>query len=300
MATLESMDSRSLSRSAHRSAASSDRRAPVMAAKRRAIGAAGSTWRESASSSAAPRTLRTSSSPSAPGDRSRMVATGPDRPSRGKRPTILSYPPAGGARNPIPAASSRSLSAGSGWFRRRSGCSVPGAFFVGSWTGPLHILVNNAGIMAIPGFGCTPQGHESQFATYFLGHFALTTGLHPSLAGAAGARVVSVSSNGHLFSQVIFDDFDYLVRPYDPWSANGQSKTACILQAVEATRRWSADGIFADARHPGAIATNRQRFTAGCRLPSTCERPLPRALPRPCCWQHHHCWRALVPVTSKT
>jgi NAD(P)-dependent dehydrogenase (short-subunit alcohol dehydrogenase family) len=139
--------------------------------------------------------------------------------------------------------------------------------FTDAWRGPLHVLVNNAGIMALPGLELTPEGHELQFATNFLGHFALTTGLHASLAAASGARVVSVSSNGHLFSPVILDDLDYLIRPYDPISAYGQSKSAGVLLAVEATRRWSDDGIYANALHPGAIATNLQKHTGGLRTP---------------------------------
>jgi NAD(P)-dependent dehydrogenase (short-subunit alcohol dehydrogenase family) len=139
--------------------------------------------------------------------------------------------------------------------------------FTEAWRGPLHVLVNNAGIMALPELERTPQGHELQFATNFLGHFALTTGLHSALAAASGARIVSVSSTGHLFSPVIFDDLDYRFRPYDPWSAYGQSKTAGILLAVEATRRWRDDGIVANALNPGAIATNLQKHTGGLQTP---------------------------------
>ncbi|GLV60640.1 oxidoreductase [Dictyobacter sp. S3.2.2.5] len=141
------------------------------------------------------------------------------------------------------------------------------AAFVQDWHGPLHVLVNNAGIMAVPQLELTPRGHEMQFATNFLGHFALTVGLHDSLAAASGARIVSVSSNAHQFSPVIFDDVDYQIRPYDPWSAYGQSKTACILLAVAATRRWSHQGIYANALNPGAIATNLQKYTGGLKTP---------------------------------
>ena len=140
------------------------------------------------------------------------------------------------------------------------------ASFARDWDGPLHILVANAGIMAVPELERTPQGHELQFGTNFLGHFALTTGLRAALA-AEGARVVSLSSNAHHFSPVVFDDPDYRVRPYDPWSAYGQSKTACVLLAVEATRRWSGDGVHANALNPGAIATNLQKHTGGLRTP---------------------------------
>ncbi|HEX4010973.1 MAG TPA: SDR family NAD(P)-dependent oxidoreductase [Solirubrobacteraceae bacterium] len=141
------------------------------------------------------------------------------------------------------------------------------AAFVGAWTGPLHILVNNAGIMAVPERERTADGHELQFGTNFLGHFALTAGLHTALAAAGGARVVSLSSNAHWYSPVVFDDPDYRDRPYDPWSAYGQSKTACILLAVEVDRRWSAERVRANALNPGAIATGLQKYTGGMRTP---------------------------------
>jgi NAD(P)-dependent dehydrogenase (short-subunit alcohol dehydrogenase family) len=139
--------------------------------------------------------------------------------------------------------------------------------FLSAWESPLDILVNNAGIMAVPELERTAQHHELQFGTNFLGHFALTAGLHRWLAVADGARVVSVSSNAHYFSPVVFDDVDYRSRPYDPWSAYGQSKTADILLAVGLTRRWADDGIYANALNPGAIATNLQRYTGGLQTP---------------------------------
>ncbi len=128
------------------------------------------------------------------------------------------------------------------------------ASFVASWDGPLHILVNNAGVMATPETR-TPQGWELQFATNHLGHFALTNGLHDALAAAGGARVVSVSSAGHLRSPVVFEDINFLRRPYDPFLAYGQSKTANVLFAVEASRRWAGEGIMVNALMPGAIRT---------------------------------------------
>src|SRR5690242_7416519 len=94
------------------------------------------------------------------------------------------------------------------------------AAFVAAWTGPLHILVNNAGIMASP-LMRTPQGWEMQFATNHLGHFALATGLHEALAAADGARIVSVSSRGHLRSPVVFSDIHFTEREYEPWAAYG-------------------------------------------------------------------------------
>src|SRR6201996_3453242 len=101
--------------------------------------------------------------------------------------------------------------------------------FVRAWTGPLHILVNNAGVMALPQLTRTPSGYEMQFATNHLGHFALATGLRVSLAAASDARVVCVASIGHLFSPVVFDDLHYRFRPYDQWTSYGQSKSANVL-----------------------------------------------------------------------
>ncbi|MEU2305692.1 MULTISPECIES: SDR family NAD(P)-dependent oxidoreductase [Streptomyces] len=134
--------------------------------------------------------------------------------------------------------------------------------FVAAWRGPLHVLVNNAGVMACPE-RYTEQGWEWQFATNHLGHFALATGLHDALAAAGDARVVVVSSTGHQRSPIVWDDVDFAFRPYDPWLAYGQSKTANVLFAVEATRRWADDNITANALMPGAIYTNLQRHTGG-------------------------------------
>jgi NAD(P)-dependent dehydrogenase (short-subunit alcohol dehydrogenase family) len=127
------------------------------------------------------------------------------------------------------------------------------AGFVTEWIGPLHILVNNAGVMALADLERTPEGWEMQFATNHLGHFALALGLHEALAAAGAARIVSLSSRGHLRSPVVFEDPNFEHRAYDPWLAYGQSKTANVLFAVEANRRWSGEGITANAVHPGAI-----------------------------------------------
>ena len=133
------------------------------------------------------------------------------------------------------------------------------ASFVAAWDGPLDVLVNNAGVMACPQTR-TPQGWELQFATNHLGHFALATGLHRALAAARGARIVSVSSRAHLRSPVIFDDIHFLNRAYEPWDAYAQSKTANVLFAVEASRRWESDGITANALQPGTVRSNLQRY----------------------------------------
>ncbi len=139
------------------------------------------------------------------------------------------------------------------------------AAFVHAWERPLHILVNNAGVMASPLIR-TVEGWELQFATNHLGHVALTLGLHPSLAAAGDARIVSVSSTGHLRSPIVFDDIHFDEREYDKWAAYGQSKTANILLAVEATTRWADDGITANALMPGAIRTNLQRYSTEAEL----------------------------------
>jgi NAD(P)-dependent dehydrogenase (short-subunit alcohol dehydrogenase family) len=133
------------------------------------------------------------------------------------------------------------------------------AGFVAGWEGPLDILVNNAGVMASP-LSRTPEGWEMQFATNHLGHFALAAGLHQALAAAGAARVVSVSSSAHHRSPVVFEDIHFEHRPYDPFTAYGQSKTANVLFAVEATRRWASDGITVNALMPGGIRTNLQRY----------------------------------------
>ena len=133
------------------------------------------------------------------------------------------------------------------------------ATFVAAWSGPLDILVNNAGVMATPELR-TAEGWEYQFATNHLGHFALAVGLHGALVAAGSARVVVLSSVGHINGAVRFDDIDFTRDPYDPWLAYAQSKTANILFAVEAARRWAADGIAVNALNPGRIwGTNLSR-----------------------------------------
>jgi NAD(P)-dependent dehydrogenase (short-subunit alcohol dehydrogenase family) len=141
---------------------------------------------------------------------------------------------------------------------------------IARWSGPLHLLVNNAGVMRLPELQLTPDGWEMQFATNHLGHFALALGLHDALAAAGTARIVSLSSRGHHRSAVIFDDINFTNRSYDPGLAYGQSKTANVLFAVEATRLWAADGITANAVHPGAIAaTNLSRYMSPEALAET-------------------------------
>ena len=117
---------------------------------------------------------------------------------------------------------------------------------------PLHLLINNAGIMAPP-LSRDARGLESQLAVNHVGHFQLFLRLVPALRRAGGARVVALSSRGHMRSAFDFEDPSFERRPYDKMVAYGQSKTANVLFAVEADRRYQRDGIRVFAVHPGAI-----------------------------------------------
>ena len=123
---------------------------------------------------------------------------------------------------------------------------------------PLHMLINNAGIMATP-LARDSRGYELQFSANHLGHFQLTARLWPALRNAQGARVVSVSSRAHQRAGMDFDDPNFQRRAYDRWQAYGQSKTANVLFAVELDRRGEASGVRAFAVHPGAILTDLSR-----------------------------------------
>lgn len=116
----------------------------------------------------------------------------------------------------------------------------------------LRLLVNNAGVMAAP-LARDARGYETQFSANHLGHFQLTARLFPALCKAGGARVVSVSSRGHHFGGVDFDDTQFERRPYDKWAAYGQAKTANILFALALDRRAAGHGIRAFSLHPGRI-----------------------------------------------
>jgi NAD(P)-dependent dehydrogenase (short-subunit alcohol dehydrogenase family) len=117
---------------------------------------------------------------------------------------------------------------------------------------PLHILVNSAGIMACP-LTRDARGYESQFATNHLGHFQLAARLWPALCQARSARVVSVSSMGHRYSPIVFEDPNFERREYDRWAAYGQSKTANILFALALDKLGKAKGVRAFSLHPGSI-----------------------------------------------
>jgi NAD(P)-dependent dehydrogenase (short-subunit alcohol dehydrogenase family) len=122
----------------------------------------------------------------------------------------------------------------------------------------LHILVDNAGVMACPA-AKTADGFELQFGSNHLGHFLTTCLLVPALLPGAPSRVVSVSSRGHHMSPVVFDDIHFERRPYDKWLSYGQAKTANVLFAVGLERRLAARGMHAYALHPGGIMTELSR-----------------------------------------
>jgi NAD(P)-dependent dehydrogenase (short-subunit alcohol dehydrogenase family) len=123
----------------------------------------------------------------------------------------------------------------------------------------IHVLMNNAGVMFTP-FGRTHDGFELQIGTNHFGHFELTRLLVPQLAAAEGARLVILSSGGHLMGDVNFDDPNWETREYDKFVAYGASKTANILYAVEADLRLREMGIRAYAVHPGTVATSLARY----------------------------------------
>ncbi len=117
---------------------------------------------------------------------------------------------------------------------------------------PLHILVNNAGIMWVP-LQRDARGYESQLATNHLGHFQLTARLWPALKKAVGARVVTVSSFGHQMAPFDFGDPNFEHRAYETLLGYGQSKTANNLFAVELDSRGKKVGVRAFAVHPGSV-----------------------------------------------
>jgi len=128
----------------------------------------------------------------------------------------------------------------------------------------LHVLCNNAGVMAIP-YRQTTDGFEMQFGTNHLGHFALTGLLLDRLIATEGARVVNVASGAHRMGKIRFDDLQWK-NGYRKWMAYGQSKLANLLFTLELQRRVDAAGkqLLCVACHPGYAATNLQ--AAGPRM----------------------------------
>jgi NAD(P)-dependent dehydrogenase (short-subunit alcohol dehydrogenase family) len=128
------------------------------------------------------------------------------------------------------------------------------ARFLASGRG-IDVFIGSAGIMACPETRVGP-GWEAQFATNHLGHFAVVNRLWPAFT--PGSRVVSVSSRGHHYGPVRFDDLNF-ERGYDKWLAYGQAKTANVLFAVHLDRLARDHGVRAFALHPGRILTDLVR-----------------------------------------
>ena len=134
--------------------------------------------------------------------------------------------------------------------------------FARDWSGPVNLLINNAGVM-IPPRSRTADGFELQFGTNHLGHFALTNLLLPQITG----RVVTVSSDAHRGGAIDFDDLNWERRRYRAWRAYGQSKVANLLFTAALQRRLTEAGspVLSMAAHPGYAATNLQSHS-GSRL----------------------------------
>jgi NAD(P)-dependent dehydrogenase (short-subunit alcohol dehydrogenase family) len=130
--------------------------------------------------------------------------------------------------------------------------------FADDWDEDLDVLINNAGVMAVPQ-ARTRDGFEMQVGTNHLGHFALTNLLLPRITD----RVVTVSSPGHRMGRIRLDDLNWEREPYKPWPAYGQSKLANLLFTLELQRRLAAadSPVRALAAHPGYAATNLQGRT---------------------------------------
>jgi NAD(P)-dependent dehydrogenase (short-subunit alcohol dehydrogenase family) len=124
---------------------------------------------------------------------------------------------------------------------------------------PIDLLINNAGVMAVPARQTTADGFELQFGTNYLGHFALTAGLLPLLVATPAPRVTSLSSGTHWFGRMDLDDLQS-ERSYSAHRAYAQSKLAMLLFASELQRRSDAGGwgVMSNAAHPGATRTNLQ------------------------------------------
>ncbi len=123
----------------------------------------------------------------------------------------------------------------------------------------LDLLIENAGVMALPELQLSADGWELQLATNVLGHQLLAVLLAPALIAAAPSRIVCLSSIGHRRSPFHPEDPQFENRAYDPWSAYGQSKTGNSLLALALTERLGGRGVTANAVHPGGIMTNLQR-----------------------------------------
>ncbi len=129
----------------------------------------------------------------------------------------------------------------------------------------IDVFIANAGISNTPQ-SHGPNGWELRFATNHVGHAVLITAVLPQLRRAGPARVVMVASAAHKGSAVEFDDIHFRHRPWDPFKAYGQSKSANVLYAVGFTRRFARQGLTANALQPGSIITRLQRHNTRERM----------------------------------
>lgn len=121
---------------------------------------------------------------------------------------------------------------------------------------PIHVLINHAGIINVPKLTKDIRGYEYQFATNHLGHFALTAKLFPALIKANGARVIEVSSRGHRFGGILFDDINFEKTEYTGMRAYAQSKTANVLFALKLNEIGEKHNIKAFSVHPGPVPSS--------------------------------------------
>jgi NAD(P)-dependent dehydrogenase (short-subunit alcohol dehydrogenase family) len=151
----------------------------------------------------------------------------------------------------------------------------------------VNILINNAGVMAVPDLQLTKDGHELQFGTNHLAHFLLFQLLKQALLASSTpqfhSRVVNVSSSGHRASGINeTDNYNFQKGGYNPWAAYGQSKTANIYMANEIDRRYGSQGLHATSLHPGGINTDLKRYMDGKMVEQYMQNPaLTRKLKSP-------------------
>jgi NAD(P)-dependent dehydrogenase (short-subunit alcohol dehydrogenase family) len=154
---------------------------------------------------------------------------------------------------------------------------------IGDLAGRLDVVINNAGLMAVP-LRRTEQGFESQFGVNHLAHFALDGLLVGALA--PGARIVAVSSHAHRMARIRFDDPNWHTGVYNKWIAYGQSKLANLLFVAEGARRAAAAGadVTFVAAHPGYADTHLQTAAfeeTGARLKAAWMRTLNKVAAQP-------------------
>lgn len=136
------------------------------------------------------------------------------------------------------------------------------ASLIKSATNKIDVLVNNAGVMAIPERETTADGFEKQLGINHLGHFALTGKLLGLLKISNEPRIVNIASAAHLFAHLDFNDI-MCEKAYKPWDAYGNSKLANILFTKELAKRFKKDNIISVVCHPGVCRTELGRYFFG-------------------------------------